>query len=62
MEGGTAAQCGWLADKFGLSWQVVPANLFDLVRTAGGMQAMMSMVKFDLAALERAANLQPANF
>jgi predicted 3-demethylubiquinone-9 3-methyltransferase (glyoxalase superfamily) len=54
-EGGTEVQCGWLTDKFGVSWQVVPANIAELIKTPKGMQAMMKMVKFDIAELERAA-------
>jgi predicted 3-demethylubiquinone-9 3-methyltransferase (glyoxalase superfamily) len=53
-KGGTEVQCGWLTDKFGVSWQVVPANIAELIKTPKGMQAMMSMVKFDIAELERA--------
>ena len=62
-EGGDpkARQCGWLKDKFGLSWQVVPAKLAELLsspdpqRSARAMQAMLEMKKLDIAALERAA-------
>jgi predicted 3-demethylubiquinone-9 3-methyltransferase (glyoxalase superfamily) len=53
-KGGTEVQCGWLTDKFGVSWQVVPANIAELIKTPKGMQAMMKMVKFDIAELERA--------
>ena len=53
--GGQEIQCGWLKDRFGLCWQIVPTRLPDLIKTANGMKAMMTMVKFDLAALERAA-------
>ena len=53
--GGTESQCGWLKDKFGLSWQVVPAHLGDLLKNSKAMQAMMKMKKFDIAELERAA-------
>jgi predicted 3-demethylubiquinone-9 3-methyltransferase (glyoxalase superfamily) len=53
--GGTEAQCGWLKDKFGLSWQIVPERLPDLVKHPKAMQAMMKMVKLDIAELERAA-------
>jgi predicted 3-demethylubiquinone-9 3-methyltransferase (glyoxalase superfamily) len=53
--GGTEVQCGWLTDKFGVSWQVVPAKIAELIKTPKGMQAMMKMVKFDIAELERAA-------
>ncbi|MGO8932331.1 MAG: VOC family protein [Terracidiphilus sp.] len=53
--GGKEIQCGWLVDKFGLSWQVVPARLSDLLKHPKAMQAMMKMKKFDIAELERAA-------
>ena len=54
-KGGSEVQCGWLKDKFGLSWQVVPANIFELVKHPKAMQALMQMVKLDIAELERAA-------
>jgi predicted 3-demethylubiquinone-9 3-methyltransferase (glyoxalase superfamily) len=54
-EGGKEVACGWLADKFGLSWQVVPTNLTRLVNNPAGMRAMMKMVKFEIATLEKAA-------
>lgn len=56
-----AQQCGWLADQFGLSWQIVPDRLVELLTgpdaAAAGrvMEAMMRMKKIDIAALERAA-------
>jgi predicted 3-demethylubiquinone-9 3-methyltransferase (glyoxalase superfamily) len=59
-EGGTPGQCGWLKDKFGLSWQVVPRALIELMqdpdpaRSGRVMQAMMKMGKIDIAALQRA--------
>ena len=53
--GGSEVQCGWLKDKFGLSWQIVPARLPDLIRNPKAMQAMMKMKKLDIAELERAA-------
>jgi len=53
--GGSESQCGWLKDKFGLSWQIVPARLPDLIKNPKAMQAMMQMKKIDLAQLERAA-------
>ncbi len=53
-DGGSEIACGWLRDKFGLCWQVVPANIMELVSTRKGMEAMMKMTKFDIAALERA--------
>lgn len=53
-EGGAEVACGWLRDKFGLSWQVVPENLTNLLNKPAAMQALMQMVKLDIAALERA--------
>jgi predicted 3-demethylubiquinone-9 3-methyltransferase (glyoxalase superfamily) len=53
--GGNESQCGWLKDKFGLSWQIVPARLPALVKNPKAMQAMMKMTKIDIAELERAA-------
>jgi predicted 3-demethylubiquinone-9 3-methyltransferase (glyoxalase superfamily) len=58
--GGAPVQCGWLTDKFGLSWQIVPAALDDMladpdpIKTGRVMQAVYGMVKLDLAALQRA--------
>jgi predicted 3-demethylubiquinone-9 3-methyltransferase (glyoxalase superfamily) len=54
-EGGSDGQCGWLKDKFGVSWQIVPARLPDLIKHPKAMQAMLKMVKLDIAELERAA-------
>jgi predicted 3-demethylubiquinone-9 3-methyltransferase (glyoxalase superfamily) len=55
LAGGQEIACGWLRDKFGLCWQVVPAQLPKLVQHPKAMQAMMKMKKIDLAELERAA-------
>ena len=60
-DGGCEGQCGWLKDKFGLSWQVVPTALPQLLQQPNAekaqraMRAMLKMRKFDIAALERAA-------
>lgn len=60
-EGGKIDQCGWLRDKFGLSWQVVPNGLQELLqdkdpgRAQRAVAAMMQMKKLDIAALEEAA-------
>ena len=54
-EGGSEIQCGWLKDKFGLCWQVVPERLHELIKHPKAMQAMMQMKKLDIAELERAA-------
>jgi predicted 3-demethylubiquinone-9 3-methyltransferase (glyoxalase superfamily) len=56
--GGQAVQCGWLRDRFGLSWQVTPSILPELLNGPNGgrvMQALMQMVKLDLASLQAAA-------
>jgi len=54
--GGNEVQCGWLKDKYGLSWQIVPTVLPQLVKKSGRvMEALMHMKKLDIAALERAA-------
>ena len=52
-----AQVCGWLKDKFGLSWQVVPAHMPDLSTPSGqrAMEAFLKMKKIDIAELERAA-------
>ena len=58
--GGSPVQCGWLTDRFGVSWQVSPRQMADMMRDGSPeavnrlMQAMMGMVKLDLAALEAA--------
>lgn len=61
--GGKEVQCGWLTDKFGLSWQIVPANIAELLRgkdAEGGkraMAAMLQMIKLDIDTLRRAGGL-----
>ena len=61
LEGGMSQACGWLKDRFGVSWQVVPIFMMEMLqsgdhaKTGRVLQAMMSMVKFDLKALEAAA-------
>ncbi|SHN39937.1 VOC family protein [Chitinophaga sp. CF418] len=60
-EGGTEDRCGWLKDKFGLSWQVVPNGLQELLqdkdpgRAQRAVTAMMQMQKLDIGVLEEAA-------
>ena len=53
--GGQESQCGWLKDKFGLSWQITPARIGELIKTPKAMQAMMGMKKLNIAELERAS-------
>ena len=61
-DGGEEGQCGWLKDRFGLSWQVVPDGVDDLLadpdpqRAARAMQAMLGMRKLDVAAMRAAAD------
>jgi len=55
--GGSEIQCGWLKDKFGLCWQIVPSRLTELVKHPKAMQALMQMKKLDIAELERAGQL-----
>jgi predicted 3-demethylubiquinone-9 3-methyltransferase (glyoxalase superfamily) len=60
-DGGAPSQCGWLKDKFGLSWQIVPARLIQLMHDPDAAkatrvtQAMLKMTKIDVATLEKAA-------
>ena len=60
-EGGQKSQCGWLKDKFGLSWQIVPTILgkllhsTDAAKTKKVLDAMMKMNKLDIATLKKAA-------
>jgi predicted 3-demethylubiquinone-9 3-methyltransferase (glyoxalase superfamily) len=60
-DGGSTGRCGWVKDKFGLSWQINPAFLGDMladldkVKAARVMNALMEMDKIDIAALEKAA-------
>jgi predicted 3-demethylubiquinone-9 3-methyltransferase (glyoxalase superfamily) len=60
-DGGEESMCGWLKDKFGLSWQVTPRRLVELLsdpdkeKAGRAMQAMLSMKKIDVAKLEEAA-------
>jgi predicted 3-demethylubiquinone-9 3-methyltransferase (glyoxalase superfamily) len=48
-------QCGWLVDKFGLSWQIIPKNMGKLIKTKPAMEAMLKMKKIVIADLEKAA-------
>jgi predicted 3-demethylubiquinone-9 3-methyltransferase (glyoxalase superfamily) len=58
--GGKESQCGWLKDRYGLSWQIIPSRFMEMMkdkdpkRTQRVMQEMMTMKKFDIARLEKA--------
>ncbi len=60
-DGGEEGPCGWLKDRYGLSWQIVPTRLTELVsdpdpeKSERAMRAMLDMKKIDIATLERAA-------
>jgi predicted 3-demethylubiquinone-9 3-methyltransferase (glyoxalase superfamily) len=54
--GGSESQCGWLKDKFGVSWQITPAVLPELIKDPKAMEAMLKMKKLDIAELQRAAS------
>ena len=59
--GGEEGQCGWLKDKFGLSWQIIPARLIELLqdpdreKSQRAMEAMLKMKKIEIGDVERAA-------
>ncbi len=63
--GGKSMQCGWLTDRFGLTWQIIPTRLAELLndpdpaRRGRAVAAMMKMVKIDIAALDRAVAETP---
>jgi predicted 3-demethylubiquinone-9 3-methyltransferase (glyoxalase superfamily) len=54
-QGGSELQCGWLKDRFGLTWQIVPEGIGDLIKVPAAMQAMLGMKKLDLKRLREAA-------
>jgi predicted 3-demethylubiquinone-9 3-methyltransferase (glyoxalase superfamily) len=60
LEGGSPEQCGWLKDRYGVSWQIVPTVLQDMIadpdrrKAKRVMEAMLKMVKLDIAGLQRA--------
>ena len=62
--GGKSGPCGWIKDRWGVSWQITPKRLLELVmgpdsgRARRAMQTMMQMGKIDIAALERTAAMQ----
>src|SRR3712207_4003123 len=66
-DGGEEGPCGWLKDRFGLSWQVVPTGMAELMndsdpeRAARAMQAVLGMRKVDIAAIRNAADRVPGS-
>jgi predicted 3-demethylubiquinone-9 3-methyltransferase (glyoxalase superfamily) len=60
LEGGAPNQCGWLTDKFGVSWQIVPTILGEMLQDKDAeranrvMQAMLKMIKLDIKGLQQA--------
>jgi len=60
LEGGSVEQCGWLKDRYGVSWQIVPIALQDMIadpdrtKAKRAMEAMLKMVKLDVAEIKRA--------
>ena len=64
--GGTASECGWCKDRFGLSWQITPRRLTEYFNEGGergrrAFEAMMTMSKIDIAALDAAVEAAPQN-
>ena len=63
--GGSAGQCGWLKDRYGLSWQVIPRQLGEMLgdpdqaRAGRAMEAMLRMTKIDIAEMRRAFEGEP---
>ncbi|GMA21293.1 VOC family protein [Arsenicicoccus piscis] len=66
-DGGEESQCGWLKDRFGLSWQIIPQQLYELMgdpdprRAQAATQAMLQMRRIDVAALRAAADSASSN-
>jgi len=66
LDGGKPVQCGWLTDRYGVSWQIVPTILLkflgdpDTAKAQRVMQAMMQMVKLDIAGLQDAYDAGPS--
>src|SRR5262249_20779539 len=65
-DGGQEVQCGWLKDRFGVAWQIVPTVLMEMIqdrdpeKSGRVMKAMLTMKKLDVAALKRAYEARPA--
>jgi predicted 3-demethylubiquinone-9 3-methyltransferase (glyoxalase superfamily) len=64
LAGGEEVECGWLRDKFGVSWQIIPRVLMEMIgdknqkKSQNAMKAMMKMVKIDIAKLEEAYEVE----
>ena len=64
-DGGSPGQCGWLKDRYGMSWQIIPRQLGEMMgdpdpeRARRAMEAMLRMTRIDVAALRRAADGEP---
>jgi predicted 3-demethylubiquinone-9 3-methyltransferase (glyoxalase superfamily) len=54
-KGGRPSWCGWLEDRYGFSWQIIPENIGELIRHPKGMDAMLKMRKLDIKKLQAAA-------
>lgn len=65
-DGGSPGQCGWLKDRYGMSWQITPRQLGEMLGSPDAegarraMEAMLRMTKIDVAAMRRAFNGEPA--
>lgn len=55
-DGGAESQCGWLRDRFGISWQIIPKNLNEMLRYPGAVAAMMKMQKLNIDELRQAGS------
>jgi predicted 3-demethylubiquinone-9 3-methyltransferase (glyoxalase superfamily) len=55
-EGGGEDMCGWLRDKYGMSWQIIPGCLGELLQKPGAVEAMLQMRKLDIEALRKAGS------
>ena len=58
-DGGKEGRCGWLKDRFGLSWQVIPVSMAEIARSPVAMQALMGMNKLDMETLDAAVHQGP---
>ena len=50
-DGGQEVQCGWLIDRFGVRWQIIPEDIAELLTSPSAVRAMLQMIKLDIAAL-----------